>query len=120
MIQKETILNVADNSGAKKVQCISLLGGAKSASIGDVIIISIKEAIPNSKVKKGEVRRAVIVRVRSAIRRKDGTVIYFDENAVVVIDNKNDPIGTRVFGTVTRELRALGFTKIMSLAPEVI
>lgn len=120
MIQAETILDVADNSGAKKVQCIKVLKGAKSASIGNIIIVAVKEATPNGKVKKGQVCKAVIVRTRSSLNRKDGTVVYFDQNAVVLVDNKGEPIGTRVFGTVTRELRALSFTKIMSLAPEVI
>ena len=120
MIQTESVLDVADNSGAKKVQCIKVLGGAKIAAIGNIIVVSVKEATPNGKVKKGQVCKAVIVRTRSSLKRKDGTVVSFDQNAAVLIDGKKEPIGTRVFGTVTRELRALSFTKIMSLAPEVI
>lgn len=122
MIQMQSNLEVADNSGAKRVQCIKVLGGShrKVASIGDVIVVSIKEAIPRGKVKKGEVRRAVIVRTAKDIQREDGTAIRFDSNAAVLINNNNEPIGTRIFGPVTRELRAKNFMKIISLAPEVL
>ncbi|MCY4184469.1 MAG: 50S ribosomal protein L14 [Rhodobacteraceae bacterium] len=122
MIQMQTNLDVADNSGARKVQCIKVLGGSKRrfASVGDVIVVSIKEAIPRARVKKGEVRRAVIVRTAKEVRRDDGTVIRFDKNAAVLINNNNEPIGTRIFGPVVRELRALRFMKIVSLAPEVL
>ena len=121
MIQVESILNVADNSGAKSVMCIKVLGGSKRryAGIGDVIKISIKEALPRSKVKKGEVMNAVVVRTKKGVRRSDGSLIRFDENAVVVLNNQNQPIGTRIFGPVTRELRAV-FMKIVSLALEVL
>jgi large subunit ribosomal protein L14 len=122
MIQMRTKLNVADNSGAKMVQCIKVLGGSKRryANIGDVIKVSIKEAIPRGKVKKGDVYDAVIVRTRKGVRRADGSVIRFDGNAAVLLDNKREPIGTRIFGPVTRELRTANFMKIISLAPEVL
>ena len=122
MIQVETRLQVADNSGAKQVQCIKVLGGSrkKVASVGDIIVITVKQAIPNSKVKKGEIFKAVVVRTASDINRNDGTTIRFDDNAVVLINSKEEPIGTRIFGPVTRELRGSNFTKIMSLAPEVL
>jgi large subunit ribosomal protein L14 len=122
MIQMQTILNVADNSGAKKLCCIKVLGGTrrKYASIGDVIVVSVKEAIPNSKVKKGDVSKAVIVRTAKEIRRKDGSYIKFDDNSAVLINPQREPIGTRIFGPVARELRAKNFTKIISLAPEVL
>ncbi len=122
MIQMQTMLAVADNSGAKKLQCIKVLGGSKRkyASIGDVVKVSVKEALPNSKVKKGDVRRAVVVRTRKEIRREDGSYIRFDENAAVLINNIDEPIGTRIFGPVARELRGRNFMKIISLAPEVL
>lgn len=122
MIQMRTVLSVADNSGAKKVQCIKVLGGSKRryANIGDVIKVSIKEAIPRGKVKKGDVVDAVIVRTRKGVRRQDGQVIRFDVNAAVLLDTKREPIGTRIFGPVTRELRTANFMKIISLAPEVL
>jgi len=122
MIQMQTVLNVADNSGAKKVQCIKVLGGSgrKYASIGDVIVVSVKEALPDSKVKKGEVKRAVVVRTKKEIQRPDGSYIKFDENSAVLIDIKLEPIGTRIFGPVARELRGKNFMKIVSLAPEVL
>lgn len=122
MIQMQTMLSVADNSGAKKVQCIKVLGGSKRkyASIGDVIVVSVKEAIPNSKVKKGDVHRAVIVRTSKEVSRPDGSYIRFDGNAAVLINNQMAPVGTRIFGPVARELRAKNFMKIISLAPEVL
>ncbi len=122
MIQAETKLNVADNSGAKLLLCIKVLGGAKRryASVGDLVVVSVKEAIPNSKVKKGEVMRAVIVRTAKEIRRADGSYIKFDDNSAVLINQQNEPIGTRIFGPVARELRAKRFMKIISLAPEVL
>ena len=122
MIQMQTNLDVADNSGARQVQCIKVLGGSKRmhASVGDIIIVSVKDAMPKGRVKKGDVQRAVIVRTASDIRRKDGSVIRFDSNAAVLLDNKKEPIGTRIFGPVTRELRAKKFMKIISLAPEVL
>lgn len=122
MIQSNTVLNSADNSGAKKLFCIKVLGGSrrKYASIGDVIVVSIKEALPNSKVKKGDVKKGVIVRTRKEIRRPDGSYIRFNENAIVLIDNNGEPIGTRIFGPVGRELRAKQYMKIVSLAPEVL
>ena len=122
MIQVQTHLDVADNSGAREVECIKVLGGSRRryAAVGDVIIVAIKSAIPTGKVKKGEVARAVVVRQRKDIKRKDGTVIRFDTNAAVLIDKKNEPIGTRIFGPVARELRGGGFMKIVSLAPEVL
>lgn len=122
MIQTETRLDVADNSGAKQVQCIKVLGGSKRryASIGDVIVVSVKDALPKGKVKKGDVHRAVIVRTKQSIRRQDGSEIEFDTNAAVLINKAGEPIGTRIFGPVTRELRTLGYMKIISLAPEVL
>jgi large subunit ribosomal protein L14 len=122
MIQMQTVLTVADNSGAKRVQCIKVLGGSKRryANIGDVIKVSVKEAIPRGKVKKGDVYDAVIVRTRKGVRRADGSAIRFDENAAVLLDNKRELLGTRVFGPVTRELRSEQFMKIISLAPEVL
>lgn len=122
MIQVESQLEVADNSGAKRVQCIKVLGGSKRryARVGDVITVAVKDAIPRGKVKKGEVARAVVVRTAKDIKRKDGTVIRFDKNAAVMIDKKEEPIGTRIFGPVARELRAKKFMKIVSLAPEVL
>ncbi|MBT4121630.1 50S ribosomal protein L14 [bacterium] len=123
MIQVETKLKVADNSGAKRIQCIKVLGGTKRryARVGDVIKVSVKEAQPHAAVKKGEVHDAVVVRQRKEIRRADGSYLRFDENAAVIIDPKNkEPKGTRIFGPVARELRAAGFTKIISLAPEVL
>jgi len=122
MIQMQTNLDVADNSGARRVQCIKVLGGSKrrTASVCDVIVVSIKEAIPRGKVKKGDVHQAVIVRTAKEIRRADGTSIRFDRNAAVLINKQGEPIGTRIFGPVTRELRAKKFMKIISLAPEVL
>lgn len=122
MIQMSSILDVADNSGAKKVYCIKVLGGSRRryASVGDVIIVSVREAIPGSKVKKGEVARAVIVRTTKEIPRTDGSFIRFDENSAVLINKENEPIGTRIFGPVARELRAKRFMRIVSLAPEVL
>jgi large subunit ribosomal protein L14 len=122
MIQTETWLKVADNSGAKRVMCIKVLGGTRKryATVGDVIIVSIKEALPNSKVKKGDVARAVIVRTAKEVRRQDGSYIKFDDNSAVLINQQREPIGTRIFGPVARELRARNFMKIVSLAPEVI
>ena len=122
MIITETKLNVADNSGAKLVQCIKILGGSKrrSANIGDVIVVSVKEAIPNGKVKMGEVTRAVIVRTKKGVSRRDGSLIRFDKNSAVLLTKEGEPIGTRIFGPVTRELRLRGQMKIISLAPEVL
>ena len=122
MIHPETNLEVADNSGARRVQCIKVLGGSrrKTASVGDIIVVSVKEAIPRAKVKKGEVHRAVIVRTSYPVRRVDGTAIRFDSNAAVLINKQNEPIGTRIFGPVVRELRAKRYMKIISLAPEVL
>ncbi|HEB78862.1 MAG TPA: 50S ribosomal protein L14 [Rhodospirillales bacterium] len=122
MIQVETNLEVADNSGARRVQCIKVLGGSKRkyASVGDVIVVTIKEAIPRGRVKKGELMRAVVVRTAKDIRRSDGSAIRFDKNAAVLIDKQGEPIGTRIFGPVTRELRAKKYMKIISLAPEVL
>ncbi|MAC42055.1 MAG: 50S ribosomal protein L14 [Pelagibacterales bacterium] len=122
MIQTESNLSVADNSGAKRVQCIKVLGGSKRryAAVGDVIVVSIKEAAPRAKVKKGDVHRAVVVRTRKEIRRVDGSAIRFDSNAAVLINKQEEPIGTRIFGPVTRELRGKKFMKIISLAPEVL
>ncbi len=122
MIQMQTNLDVADNSGARRVQCIKVLGGSKrkTAGIGDIIVVSVKEAIPRGRVKKGEVMRAVIVRTASGVRRPDGSLIRFDRNAAVLINNQGEPIGTRIFGPVTRELRARQYMKIISLAPEVL
>ncbi|MBT3552615.1 MAG: 50S ribosomal protein L14 [Rhodospirillaceae bacterium] len=122
MIQMQTNLDVADNSGARRVQCIKVLGGSKRrfASVGDVIVVSVKEAIPRGRVKKGEMHRAVVVRTAKEIRRADGSAIRFDSNAAVLINPQNEPIGTRIFGPVTRELRAKNYMKIISLAPEVL
>ena len=122
MIQQQTILDVADNSGAKRVMCIKVLGGTRRryATIGDVIVVTIKEASPNAKVKKGEIKRAVIVRTKKEIKRIDGSTIRFDENSAVLITEAGEPIGTRIFGPVARELRARKYTKIISLAPEVL
>jgi large subunit ribosomal protein L14 len=122
MIQMQTVLNVADNSGAKKIGCIKVLGGSKKryAGIGDIIVASVKEAIPNSKVKKGTVVKAVIVRTAKEVRREDGSYIKFDDNSAVLINQQKEPVGTRIFGPVARELRAKRFMKIVSLAPEVL
>ena len=122
MIQMTTVLDVAEHSGAKKVFCIKVLGGSrrKYASVGDVIVVSIKEALPNSKVKKGDVARAVIVRTAKEVARPDGSYIRFDTNSAVLVNKENEPIGTRIFGPVARELRAKKFMKIISLAPEVL
>ena len=122
MIQSETRLVAADNSGAKELYCIKVLGGSKRryASVGDIIVVSVKEAIPNSKVKKGDVLRAVVVRTKKGIARADGSYIKFDDNSAVLINNVREPIGTRIFGPVARELRAKNFMKIVSLAPEVL
>ena len=122
MMQMQTNLDVADNCGARRVQCIKVLGGSKrtTANVGDVIVVSVKDAIPRGKVKKGDMHRAVIVRTAKEIRRKDGTSIRFDRNAAVLITPQGEPIGTRIFGPVTRELRAKKFMKIISLAPEVL
>lgn len=122
MIQMQTFLKVADNSGAKKVYCIKVLGGSKRryARVGDIIVVSVKEAIPNSKVKKGDVLKAVVVRTRKEIGRNDGSYLRFDENSAVLINDQLEPLGTRIFGPVARELRAKQFMKIVSLAPEVI
>ena len=122
MIQMQTRLNVADNSGAKEVMCIKVLGGSKrrSASIGDIIIVSIKDALPNAKVKKGDVAKAVVVRTVQKLRRPDGSYIRFDDNSAVLVNAAKEPVGTRIFGPVARELRAKQFVKIVSLAPEVL
>jgi len=122
MIQMQTNLDVADNSGARRVQCIKVLGGSKRkyASVGDVIVVSVKEAIPRGKVKKGDVMRAVVVRTAKDIRRPDGSAIRFDSNAAVLVNPQGEPIGTRIFGPVTRELRVKNHMKIVSLAPEVL
>lgn len=122
MIQNETKLEVADNSGAKLVQCIKVLGGAgrRYARVGDIIVVSVKEAIPRGRVKKGDVRKAVVVRTAKEVRRDDGTAIRFDKNAAVILNNNLEPVGTRIFGPVTRELRAKNFLKIISLAPEML
>ena len=122
MIQVQTVLSVADNSGARKVMCIKVLGGSRRryASVGDVIVVSVKEAIPNAKVKKGDVSKAVIVRTHKEVSRDDGSYIRFDDNSAVLLDNQNEPVGTRIFGPVARELRAKRFLKIISLAPEVL
>ena len=122
MIQMQSNLGVADNSGARSVQCIKVLGGSgrKIASIGDIIVVSVKEAIPRGRVKKGDVHRAVIVRTSKEVKRNDGTCIRFDKNAAVLVNKSNEPIGTRIFGPVTRELRGKNFMKIVSLAPEVL
>ncbi|RMF13238.1 MAG: 50S ribosomal protein L14 [Candidatus Dadabacteria bacterium] len=122
MIQAQSMLDVADNSGAKKVQCIKVLGGTRRryASVGDVIVVTVKEAIPNSRVKKGTVHRAVVVRTRKEVGRKDGSYIRFDRNSAVLINKNNEPLGTRIFGPIARELRGRRFMKIISLAPEVL
>jgi large subunit ribosomal protein L14 len=122
MIQMQTVMDVADNSGAQKVMCIKVLGGSKRkyASIGDLIVVSVKEAAPHSKVKKGDVVRAVVVRTTKEIRRVDGSYIRFDTNSAVLVNNQGEPVGTRIFGPVARELRAKRFMKIVSLAPEVL
>jgi len=122
MIQMQTVLDVADNSGAKRVQCIKVLGGSKRryAAIGDIIKVSVKDAIPRGKVKKGEIYTAVVVRTAKGVRRNDGSLIRFDGNAAVLLDSRQEPIGTRIFGPVTRELRTKQFMKIISLAPEVL
>jgi large subunit ribosomal protein L14 len=122
MIQMQTNLDVADNSGARRVMCIKVLGGAKrrTATIGDVIVVSVKDAIPRGRVKKGDVHRAVIVRTAKGLKRTDGSIIRFDTNAAVLINKQGEPIGTRIFGPVTRELRGKNFMKIISLAPEVL
>ncbi|MGE4607475.1 MAG: 50S ribosomal protein L14 [Myxococcota bacterium] len=122
MIQQESVLEVADNSGARKVACIRVLGGTRRryASIGDIIVVSVKDATPNARVKKGEVRRAVVVRTKRNIGRRDGSFIKFDDNAAVLIDTNREPVGTRIFGPVARELRARRFMRIISLAPEVL
>lgn len=122
MIQTQTMLDVADNSGARRVQCIKVLGGShrRYAHVGDIIKVTVKEAIPRGKVKKGQVLKAVVVRTRSGVRRPDGSLIRFDGNAAVLLNNKQEPIGTRIFGPVTRELRSEKFMKIVSLAPEVL
>ena len=122
MIQMQTNLDVADNSGAKRVMCIKVLGGSKRryATVGDIIVVSVKEAMPRGRVKKGDVRKAIVVRVSKDIKRRDGSTIRFDSNAAVLINNQGEPIGTRIFGPVTRELRTERFMKIVSLAPEVL
>jgi len=122
MIQMQTVLNVADNSGAKKVFCVKVLGGSrrKYATVGDIIVVSVKEALPNTKVKKGDVMKAVVVRTVKEVRRPDGSYLKFDDNSAVLINNQLEPIGTRIFGPVARELRAKQFMRIVSLAPEVI
>ena len=122
MIQMQTVLDAADNSGARRIQCIKVLGGSKRryAAVGDIIKVSVKDAIPRGKVKKGEVYNAVVVRTRKGVRRKDGSLIRFDGNAAVLLDARLEPIGTRIFGPVTRELRTNKFMKIISLAPEVL
>lgn len=122
MIQQESILEVADNSGARRVMCIKVLGGTrrKYASVGDTIVVAVKEAIPRARVKKGDVKRAVIVRTKKEIRRVDGSYIRFDENSAVLINEQGEPLGTRIFGPVARELRARRYMKIISLAPEVL
>ncbi|WP_347331087.1 50S ribosomal protein L14 [Marinimicrobium locisalis] len=122
MIQTETYLDVADNSGARRVQCIKVLGGShrRYAAVGDIIKVTVKEAIPRGKVKKGQVMRAVVVRTKKGVRRQDGSLIKFDDNAAVLLNNQDAPVGTRIFGPVTRELRGEKFMKIISLAPEVL
>ncbi len=122
MIQMQTNLDVADNSGARRVQCIKVLGGShrRYASVGDIIVVSVKEAIPRGRVKKGDVHKAVVVRTRKEVRREDGTAIRFDTNAAVMLNNAGEPIGTRILGPVVRELRSKNFMKIISLAPEVL
>ncbi len=122
MIQMETYLDVADNSGAKRVSCIKVLGGSRRryASVGDIIVVSVKDAMPHSKVKKGDVMRAVVVRTKKEVRRNDGSYIKFDTNSAVLLTKQNEPVGTRIFGPVARELRSKNFMKIVSLAPEVL
>jgi len=122
MIQMQSNLDVADNSGARRVQCIKVLGGAKRryADVGDIIVVSVKEAMPKGRVKKGDIRKAVVVRTARDIKRRDGSVIRFDGNAAVILNNNNEPVGTRIFGPVPRELRARNHLKIVSLAPEVL
>jgi len=122
MIQQESMVIIADNSGAKKAQCIKVLGGSrrKYASVGDIITVAVKQALPNGTVKKGQVARAVVVRTRKEVRRRDGSYIRFDQNAAVIINQTNEPVGTRIFGPVARELREKKFMKIVSLAPEVL
>jgi large subunit ribosomal protein L14 len=122
MIQQQTRLKVADNSGAKELMCIKVLGGTRRryASLGDIIVVSVKDAMPNSKVKKGDVHKAVVVRTARTFKRSDGSCIRFDENSAVILNNQNEPVGTRIFGPVARELRAKKFMKIVSLAPEVL
>ena len=122
MIQMQSVLKVADNSGARRVSCVKVLGGTRRryATVGDIIVVSVKEALPNSRVKKKELHKAVIVRTRKQIPRPDGSAIRFDDNSVVLVDNNREPIGTRIFGPVARELRARRFMKIVSLAPEVL
>lgn len=122
MIQTESVLSIADNSGAKRVKCIKVLGGSKRryASVGDIIVVAVRDASPNGKVKKGDVTRAVVVRTKKEIRRGDGSYIRFDVNSAVLVDKENEPIGTRIFGPVARELRAKNFMRIVSLAPEVL
>ncbi|MCB9676516.1 MAG: 50S ribosomal protein L14 [Alphaproteobacteria bacterium] len=122
MIQMESVLDVADNSGAKRVKCVKVIGGSKRkyASVGDIIVVSVKDAAPNGKVKKGQIARAVIVRTRKELRRVDGSYIRFDTNSAVLITKENEPVGSRIFGPVARELRGKGFTRIVSLAPEVL
>ena len=122
MIQAESVLDVADNSGAKRVKCVKVLGGSKRryAGVGDIIMVSVKDAAPNGKVKKGQLHRAVIVRTKKEVRRRDGSYIRFDRNSAVLINKENEPVGTRIFGPVARELRAKQFMKIVSLAPEVL
>ena len=122
MIQMQTVLNVADNSGARKVTCIKVLGGSRRryASLGDVIVVAVQEALPNSKVKKGDVMKAVVVRTVKEVRRPDGSYLKFDDNSAVLVSNQMEPVGTRIFGPVARELRAKQFMKIVSLAPEVL
>lgn len=122
MIQVESVLDVADNSGARKVACIKVLGGSKRryASVGDIIVVSVRECLPNTKIKKGQVTRAVIVRTKHGMRRQDGSLIRFDVNSAVLVDAQNQPVGTRIFGPVARELRHKRFLKIVSLAPEVL
>ncbi len=122
MIQLRTVLEVADNSGAKRVQCIKVLGGSRRryASVGDIIVVAVREAEPNTPIKKGEVKKAVVVRTRKEMRRADGTYVKFDSNAAVMVNDSKEPVGTRIFGPVARELRAKRFMKILSLAPEVL
>jgi len=122
MIQQQTRLKVADNSGAKELMCIKVLGGTRRryASLGDIIVVSVKDAMPNTKVKKGDVHKAVVVRTAKTFKRSDGSCIRFDENSAVILNNQNEPVGTRIFGPVARELRAKKFMKIVSLAPEVL